>query len=574
MEYFVKYMKKYWKLFIISILLLSFEAFCDLMLPTLMANIIDTGIGSKNVGYIVQTGSIMLAITAAEAIAASLRNITSSNVAQKFSAELRLDLFKKIQYLSFENLDHFDNASLITRLTNDVTQIQNLVTGLMRIFVKAPLLGIGSIIMAVRLNPELSVILFAVIPLVILLIFVNLRIGYPVFLKVQKALDGLNAVMREYLSGVRVVKAFNNHAYEVKRFEKANSEQAGISTTSMRIMAFFFPFTALAVNAGIVAVLWFGGVQVNRGTMHVGQIVAFISYMTLILFSLMMISFVFSTFVRAKASLERIVEVFSEEDTLKYAHNLPPADIKGKIDFENVSFSYSGYGGEPVLKNITFSCNQGETIAIIGSTGSGKSSLINLIPRFYDVCSGSIRIDNIEIKDIDIKELRNKIALVPQKTVLFTGTVLENIKWGKKDASMEEVVQAASVAEVHAFVSSLPEGYNTLLGQGGVNLSGGQKQRVAIARALIRSPEILILDDCTSSVDVVTESKIRDSLKLYFGKLTCLIVAQRITSVINADKIIVLDRGEIEGIGTHHSLMETSDVYKDIFHSQIGKEAL
>lgn len=574
MKYFMKYMKKYWKLFSISILLLTFEAFCDLMQPTLMANIIDKGIAGKNISYIVHTGSIMLAITAVEAIAASLRNVTSSHVAQKFSAELRLDLFTKIQSLSFENLDHFDNASLITRLTNDVTQIQNLVTGLMRIFVKAPLLFIGSMIMAVRLNPNLSVIFFAVIPVVIILIFVNLRIGYPVFMKVQKALDGLNAVMREYLSGVRVVKAFNNYRYEVTRFEKANSEQAEISTTSMRIMAFFFPFTALAVNAGIVAVLWFGGVQVSQGTMHVGQIVAFISYMTLILFSLMMISFVFATFVRAKASLERIVEIFSEEDSMRYAHNTAPAGVKGKIDFEKVGFSYSGYCGDPILKNITFSCSTGETVAIIGSTGSGKSSLINLIPRFYDSCAGSIKIDDVDIKVIDIKELRNKIALVPQKTVLFTGTVLDNIKWGKQDASMEEVVKASMAAQVHGFVSSFPDGYDTILGQGGVNLSGGQKQRLAIARALIKSPEILILDDCTSSVDVVTESKIRESLKEYFGKLTCLIVAQRITSVINADKIVVLDKGEIEGAGTHHQLMETCEVYRDIFHSQIGKEEI
>ena len=516
----------------------------------------------------------MLAITAAEAVAAASRNVISSNVALKFGADLRLDLYKKIQHLSFENLDHFENASLVNRLTNDITQIQNLTIGLTRIFVKAPLLFIGSIIMAMRLNLHLSAILFVVVPVVMVLIYINLHIGYPLYLKVQKALDGLNAVMREYLSGVRVVKAFNNYEFEISRFEKANSEQAQISITSMRRMAFFIPSVFLTVNLGVMAVLWFGGVQVSNGTMQVGQIVAYANYMNLILFSLIMMSFIFSTFVRAKASAERILEVFSEEDTMKYAHTPAPSDVKGRIEFEDVGFSYSGYCGDPILKNISFSCMPGETIAVIGSTGSGKTSLINLIPRFYDACSGSVKVDGMDVKDIEIKELREKIALVPQKTILFTGTIIENIKWGKQDASMSEVIAAASAAQAHSFISSFPEGYETRLGQGGVNLSGGQKQRLAIARALIKSPEILILDDCTSSVDVATETEIRKALKKYFGKLTCIIVAQRITSVIDADRIIVLDKGEISCIGTHHELMESCTVYKDIFHSQIGKEEI
>ncbi|MBP1743813.1 MAG: transporter [Firmicutes bacterium] len=574
MGFFSKYLRRYSKLFSLAIAILIFEAFCDLMLPTIIASIIDTGIANKDMDYVIRMGSIMLAITAAEAAAAASRNVISSNVALKFGADLRLDLYRKIQHLSFENLDRFENASLVNRLTNDITQVQNLTIGLTRIFVKAPLLFIGSIIMALRLNIYLSTVLFVVVPVVMILIYVNLHIGFPLYLKVQKALDGLNAVMREYLSGVRVVKAFNNYAFEISRFERANSEQAGITTTSMRRMAFFIPSVFLTVNLGVLAVLWFGGVQVSSGAMQVGQIVAFVNYMTLILFSLIMISFIFSTFVRAKASADRIIEVFDQEDAMKYARNSAPADVKGLIEFDNVSFSYSGYCGEPVLKNISFSCMPGETIAIIGSTGSGKSSLINLIPRFYDTCSGSVRVDGMDVKDIEIRELREKIALVPQKTVLFTGTILENIKWGKRDADMEEVIAAAAAAQAHSFVSAFPEGYETRLGQGGVNLSGGQKQRLAIARALIKSPEILILDDCTSSVDVSTEAEIRKALKKYFGKLTCIIVAQRITSVIDADRIAVLDKGELSCIGTHSELMDSCSVYKDIFHSQIGKEEI
>jgi len=574
MKFFSKYFKKYWKLFSLAIAFLIFEAFCDLLLPTIVASIIDTGIGQKNLNYIIFMGSIMVAITAAEAVAASIRNVVSSNVALKLSTDLRLDLYKKIQHLSFENLDHFDNASLVNRLTNDITQIQSLTIGLTRIFVKAPLLFIGSIIMALRLNLYLSFILFTVIPIVIILIYINLHLGFPLYLKVQKALDGLNAVMREYLSGVRVVKAFNNYEFEISRFEKANSEQAAISIISMRTMAFFIPSVFLVVNLGVAAVLWFGGVQVHNGNMQVGEIVAFVNYMNLILFSLIMISFIFSTFVRAKASADRIIEVFDQEDFMKYSHNNAPEEIKGRIEFDNVSFSYSGYCGEPILKDVSFTCIPGETIAIIGSTGSGKTSLINLIPRFYDTCSGNVKVDDMDVKDIEIKELREKIALVPQKTILFTGTILENIKWGKQNATMEEVVAATSAAQAHDFISSFPEGYETRLGQGGVNLSGGQKQRLAIARALIKSPEILILDDCTSSVDVATEAEIRKALKKYFGKLTCLIVAQRITSVIDTDRIIVLDKGEISCAGTHKELMKTCSVYKDIFHSQIGKEEI
>lgn len=575
MKFLKKYINKYWKPFCIAVTFLTLEAMCDLMQPTIMARIVDIGVAKKQMNTVLYMGGIMLLVTGIGALAASARNIISSRVSQKFGAELRADLFKKIQTFSFENIDNFEGASLVTRLTNDVTQVQNFANGLMRIFVKAPLLCIGSIIMAIKLNSQMALILFIIVPVIALLIFLNMQIGYPFFSKVQKSLDKVNSVMREYLSGVRVVKAFNRFDYETKRFEKANQELVDVSTTAMRVMAVFSPGITLTVNLGIIAVIWLGGYRVQNGSMHVGEIIAFINYMTQILFSLMMISFVFTMFVRARASTERIGEVFAEESKIKFEGRAKASSkAKGKVEFEHVYFSYSGNIEDPILKDITFSCESGETIGIIGSTGSGKTSLVNLIPRFYDVSKGSIKIDEVNIKNIEAKDLRNKIAVVPQKAVLFTGTVAENIRWGKENAAIEKVEEAAEIAQAHEFISSFPEGYDTMLGQGGINFSGGQKQRVSIARALIKNPEILILDDCTSAVDVATEAKIREGLKKYSKDLTCIIIAQRITSVMWADKIIVLEDGEIAGMGNHEELMKSCDIYQDIFHSQIGKEVM
>jgi ATP-binding cassette subfamily B multidrug efflux pump len=574
MSFSKKYIKKYWKPFCTAVLFLTFEAFCDLMQPTIMSKIIDVGVAGRNMDYVLQKGLLMLLITALGAIAAVSRNIISSNVSLKFGTELRLDLYKKINTFSFDNIDKFETASLVTRLTNDVTQVQNFVNGLMRIFVKAPLLCIGSLVMATRLNLQLALVLAVVVPVIGVFIFVNMKIGYPFFKKVQRAMDGVNSVLREYLSGARVVKAFNRFDYEESRFEKVNLEMATTQIDAMRVMAVFSPGIALTVNIGIVVVLWLGGFRVNTGSMQVGQIIAFTNYMTQILFSLMMISFVFTMFVRAKASAERIGEVFMQANSMKVLkYPVEPSHEIGKIDFEHVHFSYAGAKGSPVIKNITFSCARGETVGIIGSTGSGKSSLVSLLPRFYDVTSGIVKVNCIDVKDMDPKELREKIAMVPQKTILFTGTVMENIKWGKGDATVEEVQKAAVLAEAHEFISACSEGYDTKIGQGGVNFSGGQKQRISIARALVRNPEILILDDCTSAVDISTETKIRCGLKEHFAGLTCVIIAQRITSVMVADKIVVLDNGEMVGMGTHENLMLTCKVYQDIFHSQLGKKS-
>jgi ATP-binding cassette subfamily B multidrug efflux pump len=575
MGFLTKYIKKYWKSFSIAVLFLTFEAICDLLQPTIMAKIIDVGVVGRDIHYVLKMGGIMLLITAFGALSASTRSVVASIVSQNFGAELRSDLFIKIQSLSFEKIDKFDRASLITRLTNDVNQVQIFVNGLMRIFVKSPLLAIGGLIMASRLNLRLAVVLAVVVPIVAMLIILNMRLGFPLFAKVQTALDRVNGVMREYLSGVRVVKAFNRFDVEVGKFGRVNEHFKEQSITASRLMATFSPAIMLTVNLGIVAVLWIGGIGVNSGHIQVGQILAFTNYMTQILFSLMMISMVFNMFVRARASTGRIGEVFLQVDNLTWNKEINEiASEKGRIDFENVSFSYEGEAGEPILKNINLTCMPGETVGIIGSTGSGKSTLVGLIPRFYDVSSGTIKVNGEDILHVDPKRLREKIAIVPQKNILFSGSVAENISWGKENATITEMETAAAIAGAHNFISAAPEGYQTRIGQGGVNFSGGQKQRISIARALVKSPEILILDDSTSAVDVATEAKIKAGLKKYAKGLTCLLIAQRITSIIDADKIVVLDQGEVVGVGKHEELLNDCKIYQEIFQSQIGKEVL
>lgn len=575
MGFLTKYIKKYWKSFSIAVLFLTFEAICDLMQPTIMSKIIDVGVVGKDIHYVLKMGGLMLLITAIGAVSASTRSVVASIVSQNFGAELRSDLFKKIQTLSFEKIDKFDRASLITRLTNDVNQVQVFVNGLMRIFVKSPLLAIGGLIMAARLNLRLAVVLAVVVPIVAVLIILNMRLGFPLFAKVQKALDRVNGVMREYLSGVRVVKAFNRFDVEVEKFSGVNNHFKDQSIKASRLMSVFGPAIMLTVNLGIVVVLWIGGLGVNSGHIQVGHIIAFTNYMTQILFSLMMISMVFNMFVRARASSGRIGEIFLQVDNLTWNDETNEiSSQKGRIDFENVSFSYDGAAGEPILKNINLTCLPGEMVGIIGSTGSGKSTLVGLIPRFYDVSAGTIKVNGEDIKHVDPKRLREKIAIVPQKNILFTGSVGENISWGKEDATVTEMERAATIAGAHDFISAAPEGYQTRIGQGGVNFSGGQKQRISIARALVKNPEILILDDSTSAVDVATEAKIKEGLKKYAKGLTCLLIAQRITSIIDADKIVVLDQGEVVGIGKHEELMNDCKVYREIFQSQMGKEVL
>lgn len=575
MRFLNKYRNKYGKYFWIAVVFVTLEAVCDLLQPTLMAKIIDVGIAGKQMDYILHMGGIMLGITAVGALSATVRNIVSSRVSQQLGADLRADLYEKIQTLSFASIDQLDRASLVTRLTNDVTQVQAFVNGMMRISLKAPLLCIGGLVMAISLNTQLAVVLAAVVPVVIVLILINMKVGFPLFIKVQTALDQVNSVIREYLAGVRVVKAFNRFDYELEKFAVVNNELEAKSVTAIQMMSAFGPGITLTLNLGIVFVLWLGGLGVSRGEIQVGHIIAFINYMMQILFSLMIISMVFNMFVRAHASAGRIEEVFLQKNDMEW--NLIEQDISpkfedgGKVEFEHVYFAYERNASEPVLKEIQLTCMPGETIGIIGPTGSGKSSLVHLIPRFYDVLSGAVKVNGKDVREIDPQSLREMIAIVPQKTVLFSGTIMDNLRWGKKDATAEELEAAAKLAEAHEFIMSFPEGYQTRLGQGGVNLSGGQKQRLAIARALLREPAILILDDCTSALDTATEGKIKKAIRHYAEKLTCLMIAQRITSVMDADTIVVLDYGHIVGIGRHEELMQSCPVYQEIYQSQLGR---
>lgn len=573
MQFLYKYSKKYGKQFWTAVFFVTMEAFCDLLQPTIMARVIDVGVAGRRMDTVFEMGGLMLLVTAAGAAAAAGRNIISSQVSQRIGAELRSDLYQTIQGMPFSVLDKLDKASLVTRLTNDVTQVQAFVNSLMRISLKAPLLCIGGLIMAVSLNVRLAVVLAVIVPVIILLIGMNMKIGFPLFFRVQTALDQVNGVMREYLSGVRVVKAFNRFADEREKFAQANDRLQADTATAMRVMAVFGPGVILTLNLGVIAVLWLGGLGVGSGQIQVGQVVAFINYMMQILYSLMIISLVFNLFVRARASADRIGEVLLRDGEPAEAVRAAAAGLAsgGQVEFYDVGFSYEK-DGEPVLRNIDLSCKSGEMMGIVGSTGAGKSTLVKLIPRFYDPDSGSVKINGQDIKTVAPQHLRDKIAIVPQNTILFTGTVLDNIRWGKKTADFAEITAAAQIAEAHGFIMELADGYQTRLGQNGVNLSGGQKQRIAIARALLRTPEILVLDDCTSAVDAATEAKIKQAIRQYAGGGTRIIIAQRITAVMDADIIAVLDKGRIVGRGTHSELLAACSIYRELWESQLGME--
>lgn len=570
-DYLKKYIDKYKVKYIISITIIFLETLVDIVNPALMSQIVDVGVKNRDLNYVLKFGSIMLTITAAGAVFAVIRNIISSRVSQSFAADLREDLYIKIQSLSFENTDNFQEASLITRLTNDVNQVQNFAHATMRIFVKSPIRLIGAIIMALVLDLKMGLIIVGSIPLVVIIIILNLKVSYPLFKNMQRALDKVNAVMREYLAGIRVVKAFNRFNYERKRFKGVNEGLKNETIKATRTVALFNPLVGFIVNIGIVLILWIGGIRVNIGNLQVGKIMALVKYMSLVHFSLGMMTRVLNMYIRAKTSAERIGEVFIEENTiLENPKPISLRDVKGRLEFNRVYFKYKE-SSRYILEDISLTVEAGETLAIIGSTGSGKTSLVNLIPRFYDVNKGQIKLDGVDIKRIALKELRDKIALVPQKPLLFTGTIIDNIKWGNEYASFEEVVEVCKIAQCHDFISSFNDGYNTFLGQGGVNLSGGQKQRISIARALIKKPKILILDDCTSAVDLITERKIKEGLKENLKDTTTILIAQKITSVMDADKILVIDNGRLAGFGNHDMLLRACEVYQDIYRSQIGE---
>ncbi len=578
------YLRTFLLPFLAALACRAVESVCDLLQPTIMARMIDTGVAARDIGVVLELGLRMLAVAALGAAGATGRNVIASIVSFRFGAKLRADLFHRVTSFSFEELDAFDTSSLTTRQTNDVSQVQTFVNGMMRSFAKVPILAVGSLVLAIILEPGLAPVLAVVVPIAAGLIVLNLATGFPRFRRVQKGLDGVNAVTREYLGGIRVVKAFGQEAREAERFAAANGELTAASTTALRAIALFGPAIGLAVNLGIVAVLWIGGFRAAGSSLQVGKIIAFINYMTQLLFSLTRISGIFTSFVRARASWERIGEVLGSPASEPFEEGGPqapgsrpatPVPRPGgtSVTFRGVSFSYTGDLDRLALERIDLECAPGQITAIIGPTGSGKSTLAALVPRFYLPTRGAVLVDGVEAGALDLRELRQRIALVPQKTVLFTGTIEENLRWGREDARQEELEEAARMARAHDFVSGFPEGYRSRVGWGGVNLSGGQKQRVAIARALVRKPEVLILDDCTSSVDSLTEAEILGSIRGASG-FTCILITQRISAAAAADAILVLDEGRPVGLGRHESLVRECELYRDICLAQLGREPL
>jgi ATP-binding cassette subfamily B protein len=575
MKELIKYLKPHWKFAVLAPLLMFLEVICDLMQPSIMAKIVNEVVNKGELTNVVRMGSTMIGISLIGVVGGIGCSVTSSIASAGFGTDVRSEVFKKVQNFSFANLDKFKTSSLITRLTNDIVQVQNIVLMSLRMLVRAPLLCIGGIIMAVSINAKLGIILIIALPLLSISIINIVKRGFPLFGVVQRRLDKINDVIRENLSGVRVIKAFVRADLEKSRFKEANDSMIEVSLKAGRLMMLIMPIMMLIMNFSVVAVIWFGGIQVSNGTMNVGEIMAFINYLTQILFSLMMITMMIANYSRAKVSADRINEVLNANIDITDAEDASVEPIKnGRVVFENVSFRYPGASGNPVLKNISFTANPGETVAILGATGVGKSSLVNLIPRLYDVTEGRILIDGRDIKSIKLETLRNAISVVLQESILFTGTIKDNILWGKDGASHEEVVEAARGAQAHDFITNFPEGYDTMMGQRGVNVSGGQKQRISIARAIIKKPPVLILDDSTSAVDMTTEAQIQKAFKQLMKDTTCIVIAQRISTVLEADKIIVLENGEIVAVGNHEELLKSSPVYEDIYISQIGKEAV
>ncbi|MDH6427400.1 multidrug ABC transporter ATP-binding protein [Paenibacillus odorifer] len=566
------YLRPYWVWCVLAPLLMLVEVTMDLLQPTLMASIVDKGVMTKDLSHIFSTGLIMLGVAFIGLIGGVGCTIFSSIASQNFGNDLRISLFEHIQKFSNKNLDQLKTGSLITRLTNDVVQLQTFVQMILR-SIRSPLLLVGSLVMAIRISPMLTLILAVAVPLLSLILYGLIRLSFPLFQKMQVKLDGVNTVLQENLSGIRVVKAFVRANHEQKRFNTANKDYTEIAIKAVRLMSLNMPLMMLVLNASIVAVLWFGGVQSWNGGLPVGQLIAFINYITQLLMSMLMLSNMLTFFSRAKVSADRENEVFSTiSEITEVANAKKDAIHNGRIVFDNVSFAYDPTDENLVLDGINFTAEPGETVAILGATGTGKSSLVSLIPRFYEVSSGSITIDGSDTRMIALEDLRSRIGYVMQQAILFSGTIRDNIRYGRPDATDEEVEEAAIAAEAHNFILELPQGYDTELGQRGINLSGGQKQRLSIARALLIQPTILIMDDSTSALDAATESRIRQMLKTRLRSSTNILIAQRVTSVIDADRILVLENGRIAVQGTHDGLMNSSEIYRDIWRSQMKGE--
>lgn len=574
MKRYWKYIKPYLPAFIIGPLMMIVEVIGEVVLPKLMANIINVGVTNGSAGYITGTGALMILVALLMMAGGVGGAYFGAKAAVSFAADLRKDAFDKVQTFSFANLDQFSTGSLITRLTNDITQVQNLINMALRMMLRAPGMLIGALIMAFVMNAELAVIVLIVIPILVGAIAVLIKIAFPKFKIMQKKLDALNSNIQEMLTNVRVIKSFVRGDYEEKKFAASNEDLKQTSLGAFKTIIIVMPLMMLMMNATTLAVVWFGGRQIIAGNMQVGDLTAFTTYIVQILMSLMMLAMVILQSSRALASLSRIREILDTEVDLNDEHCKEPDKIvsSGRVEFRDVSFRYYKENKEAVLSHISFAVKSGQTLGIIGSTGSGKTTLVQMIPRLYDVDEGEVLVDGVNVKDYTLENLREGVGMVLQKNVLFSGSILENLMWGDENASMEEVRKAAQAAQADGFVSSFTGGYEMDLGQGGVNVSGGQKQRLCIARALLKKPKILILDDSTSAVDTATEAKIRESFAGELKNTTKIIIAQRISSVQEADEIMVLDDGKIVGFGKHEDLLASCEAYQEIYYSQMDKE--
>ncbi|EAG5770961.1 ABC transporter ATP-binding protein [Listeria monocytogenes] len=569
----MKRLKPYW-LSITAVLVLTFgQVIGQLYLPTLMSNIIDKGVVTGDTDYIWSTGMKMLLISFASVILSVIVVYLASRISMGFGKELRDKIFTKVEDFSLQEFDKVGTSSLITRTTNDVVQIQNVLYMMMRLMVMAPIMLLGGIIMAVGRDAKLSLIFVVVLPLLLLLVVILGGKAMPMFKSLQKKMDKLNRVIREGLTGIRVVRSFNRNEDELEKFEEANADYATTAIKVNRLLSLMSPLMMLLMNLTSIAIVWIGSIFIGNGDMQVGDLMAFIQYAMQIMMSFMMLSAVFIMIPRAGASAERINEVLDMNAEILNPENPKTSTPPAKLSFEHVTFRYEG-AEKPVIEDITFEANAGETTAIIGSTGAGKSTLINMIPRFYDVESGVVKINGIDVREMDQSSLRQKIGLVPQKAVLFTGTIASNMRYGKEDATDEEIWEALRTAQAENFVSKLANGLGSRVEQGGNNFSGGQKQRLSIARSLIRKPEIYIFDDSFSALDFKTDAKLREALKAETTEAVTLIVAQRITSVVNSDQIIVMNEGKIAGMGTHEELKESNQIYQEIMRSQLSEEEI
>ncbi|AHA28658.1 ABC transporter ATP-binding protein [Exiguobacterium sp. MH3] len=559
---------------VLAVLVLVFaQSMSDLYLPTLMADIIDKGVVTGDTAYIWKIGAVMLGITGVGALAAVAASYYSSKASMGLGRDIRRQVFNHVERFSLQEFDQVGTASLITRTTNDITQVQQVVIMMLRMVVSAPIMFIGGLIMAVSKDAKLSLVIVAAMPVLVISILLILWKGVPLFGKVQKRLDRLNLVLRENLTGIRVIRAFNRERDEQVRLTKANADLTEVSIKVNKIMAFLMPVMMLVMNLTVVGVIWFGGIRIDNGGMQIGDLMAFIQYVMQIMFALVMASVMFVMIPRAAVSAKRINEVLEMTPTMTDEGTQTADREKGTLVFDRVTFRYPG-AETPVLSEISFAARPGEVTAVIGGTGSGKSTLVNLIPRFYDVTEGSIRVNGVDSQDVPQEELRSKIGFVPQKALLFTGTIAENIRFGKEDATDEEVAHAAQIAQATDFIERMPDGYEARIEQGGSNVSGGQKQRLSIARALVRRPDLYVFDDSFSALDFKTDAALRKALREETREATVLIVAQRVSTVIDADQIIVLDEGKVAGIGTHDELFADNAVYQEIVKSQLSEEEI